>query len=82
MTAERVEFAFQCLVIGLLLLLLCVNGWGCGGATERTDPQLFGWCCDGICGLTADEASLFETCECSGIVHPVPDTRGACLEAP
>jgi hypothetical protein len=60
------------LVLGLLLCL------GCAGSADQPEP--FGWCCDGLCGLGADDAMLFETCSCDGVVRPVPETRGECIE--
>lgn len=61
----------------LLALLLAL---ACGGATEEPEPV--GWCCDGICGLSPEEADPFEVCECpGGIIRPVPGTRGACVDA-
>jgi hypothetical protein len=50
----------------------------CGGSSE---PEPFGWCCDGYCGLTANESAYFERCECDGVVErPEGDKRGECVE--
>jgi hypothetical protein len=58
----------------LFVLLLCVDGWGCGG--QSTPDDLGGWCCDGLCGLTAEEKQLFDRCTCDGVVL----ANGECLE--
>jgi len=65
MTTERI-------VLALALSL------GCAGASD--DPEPFGWCCSGICGLGPEEADTFDQCTCDGIVRPVPGTPGACVD--
>ena len=43
-------------IIGTLATLaLCVDGWGCGGATQ----QDFGWCCGEECGFSGSDADVF-----------------------
>lgn len=56
----------------LFMLALCVDGWGCGGSADAAeDPFQDGWCCDGICGITAQElAELdWQECTCNGIAR-------------
>jgi hypothetical protein len=67
------------LLFVLVLLGLCFDGWGCGGSPPD-EPEPFGWCCGGACGLDAYDADTFEVCTCAGLVHPVPGTRGECQE--
>lgn len=64
-----------------LLVLLLGLGLACGGEAPQVDPAPFGWCCDGICGLTANESDDFEQCFCAGIEQPGDgDGRGECVE--
>lgn len=70
-----------------VVLLLSVDGWGCAGhaqdiaPTPEPDAAGFGWCCDGICGLSAIEADLFEQCFCAGAERPAPGASiGECVE--
>lgn len=71
--------AAELLVALLVVLLLCVDGWGCASAAPD-EPEPFGWCCAGACGLDAYDASTYDVCECPGLVHPVPGTIGECQE--
>lgn len=66
MTTERI----------VLALALCL---GCAGAAAE-EPELFGWCCGDLCGLSPEDAAAFDTCTCDGIVLPLPGTLGACLD--
>jgi hypothetical protein len=59
----------------MLMVLLFL---GCAGSAD--DAEAFGWCCDGVCGLSAEDANNFARCTCDGIVRPVPGTPGACIE--
>lgn len=64
----------------IALILGCAVA--CGGSGEG-EPDLFGWCCDGICGLDPQEANLFERCECpNGFIRPLEGTHGECLPLP
>lgn len=67
-------------LIGMLVTLaMCIDGWGCGGATQ----QEFGWCCGNECGFSGADADVFEgTCYCpDGIVRPsVESLSGECIE--
>lgn len=55
----------------LVVLLLCVDGWGCGDAEGDSCPEeAYGWVCDAEC----------QECTCDGYVHPVPGTIGECRE--
>lgn len=61
----------------------------CGGAhgddlfpehPEQPDP---GWCCDGVCGLTAAEADEFTECTCEAPVRRSDGPgKGECLTEP
>ena len=58
------------LAIGLLFtLLLCVDGWGCGGQAQA-GAEFIGWCCNGTCGLEPSEQRTAESsgqdCYCNG----------------
>lgn len=80
---RAIKRASELVAFLLVLGALCVDSVGCAGAvatTRESDPEPFGWCCYGICGLDPWQADTFEQCECSGLVHPVPDTRGECME--
>jgi hypothetical protein len=62
----------------LLILLLAA----CGGAAE-SDETGHGWCCEGFCGLSGEEADPFPTCSCEGAVTgDRAQGRGDCVEAP
>lgn len=46
----------------------------------RADP---GWCCDGVCGLTAEEADEFTECTCEAPVRRSDGPgKGECLTEP
>jgi hypothetical protein len=64
--------------LSVRLLALLLLALACGGATE--EPEAFGWCCEGLCGLAPEDAAAFDQCTCDGIVRPVPGTRGACVD--
>jgi hypothetical protein len=72
----------------LVLLILCVDGWGCAGhagdaysAEPPSEPEEFGWCCDGLCGLSGEQADLFEQCFCVGAERPRAEGGyGECVE--
>lgn len=59
-----------------LLLALAIS---CGAQAE---PQPFGWCCSGICGLDAtDAADAGGECTCDGVIRPTENPlEYACLE--
>jgi hypothetical protein len=68
-----------------LALALSVDGWGCGDFIHETEgeptPDAPGWCCDGMCGLSAEDATDLQTaCYCDGVVQWHPDTIGDCVE--
>jgi hypothetical protein len=61
-----------------LLLLMA-----CGGSAADDWRPVPGWCCDGLCGLTGEEASVFAECTCDAVArHPGPGTRGECTDDP
>lgn len=72
------------LIAALLVGLLSVDGWGCGGIIDEYTPEpdepVAGWCCDGYgCGLDADTATWLDaTCHCAGVVRFVPGLIGEC----
>jgi hypothetical protein len=62
--------------IALLLLVACG-----GEAASPVDVAPFGWCCDGYCGLSANESDYFEQCTCDGAERPGDGSgRGECVE--
>lgn len=70
-----------------LALALSVDGWGCGGFVQEYTPEggdsgpEEGWCCDGMCGLSAEDATDLETrCVCTGVVQWHDGTIGDCIE--
>lgn len=69
-------------VIAVLALLVIGLG-GCGGAAEHSESAEppFGWCCDGFCGLSANESNYFEQCACDGYETGGDGVgRGECVE--
>lgn len=67
-------------MIWAIVLLLVA----CGGAhdddlfPDRSEPDP-GWCCDGVCGLTAEEADEFTECVCNAPVRrPEAPGKGEC----
>lgn len=62
---------------------LIVLALACGGSDEgdgqHPEP---GWCCDGICGLTGEESSVFASCVCDAVVRRSDALRGECTAEP
>lgn len=75
-------------LVGVAIVVgLGFDGWGCGGFVEEYDDgsndsaPVVGWCCDGLCGLSAEDAtSLQTTCRCAGVVAYREGTIGDCIE--
>lgn len=65
---SRLELGLSVLVV----LLLCIDGWGCAGRAESSSCQdeAYGWICDAACS----------ECYCSGSVRAADDGRGECVE--
>jgi hypothetical protein len=60
--------------------ILLILALGCGGQAQN-DPVPFGWCCDGLCGLSASESEYFEECSCDGAERAGDGIgRGECIE--
>jgi hypothetical protein len=61
---------------------LFVLALACGGSADDADHPEPGWCCDGICGLTGIESSVFATCSCDAVVRRSEAQRGECTAEP
>jgi hypothetical protein len=63
--------------LGVALLLVA-----CGSSPNAEQPEP-GWCCEGLCGLWAEETETFRICTCDAVVRrPEPGARGECLTDP
>lgn len=63
-----------------LALILAMAACGGDAADEHPVP---GWCCDGLCGLWAEDAEAFDTCTCEAPERATSAPgRGECLAAP
>lgn len=62
--------------------LLLVLALACGGSADDRDGPEPGWCCEGVCGLTGEESSVFTSCSCDASVRPSEAMRGECTEEP
>jgi hypothetical protein len=61
------------------IVLALALSFGCAGAASE-EPEAFGWCCEGLCGLAPEDAAAFDSCTCDGLVRPLPGTPGACFD--
>ncbi len=61
----------------MLAVLVACGGEAAAGGGEA--PEL-GWCCEGLCGLWASEAVVFQVCTCDGAeTLQGPAGRGECV---
>lgn len=50
--------------LGAVLLLALL---ACGGKAESAPEYVGGWCCDGLCELSAEQKARMHACTCNGI---------------
>jgi hypothetical protein len=63
--------------IAVLLLLACGGAASGGDDYPGPDP---GWCCDGLCGLSAEDSEAFDVCTCEASERATQGPgRGECL---